>query len=256
VDKRNRSPNYPAMSLPAAIEKAAALYRTIQAHAAPREVIAKGMGYQSLNGASATMISALNKYGLLERVGDEMKVSERALRILHPHSPEERIQAIREAASDPALFVELAQRFPGTLPNEDLLRNYLVRNGFTQAASSSVILAYRETSELVEREERAHDSGAIHNAEAHMQASSSVQANANVIRKQQEIQDGMRLLGRFDFEGGRFVKIEAFGEIDTEEALDMIEEIISLKRKSLAREKAKSSQGILMGKEPEKNSGA
>ena len=89
-----------------------------------------------------------------------------------------------------------------------------------------------------------------------MQGTSNAQVSANVVRKCEENQEGMRLLGRFDFEGGRFVKIEAFGEIETEEALDMIEEIIALKRKSLAREKAKSSREALGGKELQKNSDA
>src|SRR5438445_9958319 len=116
MDKRHRSPNYPAISLPEAISKVTAVYQSLHTHGAPREVVAKGMGYNSLNGASATAISALHKYGLLERSGDEVKVSERALRILHPHSLTEKAQAIREAAREPQLFGELAERFPGRLP--------------------------------------------------------------------------------------------------------------------------------------------
>jgi hypothetical protein len=158
MEKRLRSPNYPALSLPDAIEKVTALYRAQHTHAAPREVVAKGIGYNSLNGASASAISALLKYGLLERIGDEGKVSERALRILHPHSPEERGTAIREAALEPPLFAELNQRFPGRVPNDELLRNYLIRNGFAPSAVTSVITSYRETSEMVEREGWAHDS--------------------------------------------------------------------------------------------------
>src|SRR5688500_10929914 len=107
MDKRIRSPNYPSLSLPAALEKVTILYRNQHTHSAPREVVAQGMGYNSLNGASATAISALHKYGLLERIGDEVKVSERALRILHPHTPDEKASAIQDAASQPQLFAEL-----------------------------------------------------------------------------------------------------------------------------------------------------
>src|SRR5262249_12421477 len=146
------------MSLPTAIEKTEVLYRNQHTHSAPREVAVKSMGYNSLNGASATAISALHKYGLLERIADEVKVSDRALQIFHPHSPEERAAAIRAAAAEPQLFAELAQRFPGQLPNAELLRNYLVRNGFSPAAAEHVISAYRETSEFVKREAGAYDS--------------------------------------------------------------------------------------------------
>src|SRR5208283_4724151 len=107
--------------------------------AAPREVVAKSMGYAGISGASSTAISALHKFGLLEKVGEELKVSDRAMRIIAPHSPEERGSAIQEAAFDPPLFSELLERFPGQLPNEDLLRNFLVRKGFAPAALSQVI---------------------------------------------------------------------------------------------------------------------
>lgn len=158
MDKRLRSPNYPALSLPDAIEKVTALYRLQHTHSAPREVAVKSMGYNSLNGASATAISALHKYGLLERIGDEVKISDRAMRILHPHSPEERAQAVNEAAYEPPLFAELRERFPGQMPSDDLLRNYLVRKGFAPGALTAVMSAYRETSEIAAREERLHDS--------------------------------------------------------------------------------------------------
>jgi hypothetical protein len=158
MEKRLRSPNYPALSLPDAIEKVEALYRAQHTHTAPREVAVKGMGYNSLNGASATAISALQKYGLLDRAGDGVRVSERALQILHPHSLEERSAAIQAAAGEPPLFAELNDRFPGRIPSDDLLRNYLLRNGFAPSAVTAVITSYRETSEMVEREGRTHDS--------------------------------------------------------------------------------------------------
>src|SRR3954465_13678137 len=120
MDKRIRSPNYPALSLPSAIEKVAALYRAQHTHAAPREIAARSMGYNSLNGASASAISAVHKYGLLAKVGEGLKVSDRALRILHPHSASEKAEAIREAAYEPTLFAELRDRFSGRMPSEDL----------------------------------------------------------------------------------------------------------------------------------------
>ena len=152
MEKRVRSPNYPALSLVEALDKVAGIYRQIHNHAGPREVIAKAMGYAGLNGASATAISALHKYGLLERSGEEIKVSDRAMRIMHPHAPAERAEAIRQAAFEPQLFAELNERFPDHMPNDELLRNYLVRKGFAPAALTAVISAYRDTSDMVERE--------------------------------------------------------------------------------------------------------
>src|SRR5690242_15075647 len=93
-EKRSRSPSYPAISLPDAVQRLRALYDNIHTHSAPRDVIARGMGYASLSGASASAISALVKYGLLDRSGEELRVSERGMAILHPHDPVERARAI------------------------------------------------------------------------------------------------------------------------------------------------------------------
>jgi hypothetical protein len=237
MEKRIRSPNYPAISLPEAVSRVTALYRSIHTHAAPREVVAKGMGYNTLNGASATAISALHKYGLLERVGDEIKVSERALRILHPHSPQEKADAIRAAAGEPVLFAELAERFPGTMPNEDLLRNYLLRQGFATGAVGFVIAAYRDTSDMVAAEGRGYDSAQSPPAQEPSMTPSASPSNQHLVANSLLIQGDGRQIGRYDFEEGGFVKITASPEIDTEEALSMVETIVQLKRKEIERRK-------------------
>jgi hypothetical protein len=240
MDKRVRSPNYPALSLPDALSKVAAVYRELHTHAAPREVVAKAMGYSGLSGASATSVSALHKYGLLEKAGnDEIRVSERAMSIMHPHSPEEKAKAVREAAVEPVLFAELSERFPGKIPNEELLRNYLVRKGFASSAVSSVILAFRETSEMVERE----NVGYAESEQPHEPTAMTTQAFAPVPRTQAtpfpaqpvEMTRGDRTVSRYDYEGGGYVRISVGGEIDTDEALDMVETLVSLKRAELKR---------------------
>jgi hypothetical protein len=243
MEKRIRSPNYPALSLPEAINRATALYRVQHTHAAPREVVARGMGYSTLNGASASAISALHKYGLLERAGDEIKISDRMMRILHPQSTDERGLAIHEAARSVQLFEELDERFPGRMPNDDLLRNYLVRKGFAPAAVSSVILAYRETSELVSREAGPHDSPEQAQEHADMMTAAAVSSAETARQSSPAIALGKgasdeRPIGRYDYEDGSYVRIVAGGDIDTEAALEMVETLIDLKRKELARRKS------------------
>jgi hypothetical protein len=239
MEKRVRSPNYPAFGLPEAVQKVANIYKEMHTHSGPREVIVKGMGYNSINGASATAVSALQKYGLLEKSGEGLRVSERALRILHPHSEAERRAAIREAAFDPPLFAELAEKFPGRMPNEELLRNYLIRAGFAPAAVSHVILAYRETSLYAEEHSGSYTSGSMSAQEAvPMQLSVaetpiqlpsyspaiSVQATA----KEREII-------KYSFEGGGFLKIIIDDETDPVEAFDMALTLIELKRAEVKR---------------------
>lgn len=236
MDKRIRSPNYPAISLPQALERVAVLYKNQHTHAAPREVVAKSLGYTSLSGPAASLISALHKYGLLERDGDGIKISERALKILHPHSDTEKQQALRDAANEPPLFVELNERFPGPIPNEELLRNYLVRKGFSPNAVTGVIRAYRETSEFVGRELGAYDS-----PETTTEGPTVMRTYAPIVSMSQaktptQKQGIERSVARYDLEGGKFIRISVGGDMDTEEVLEWAEELIRFKRKELERQ--------------------
>lgn len=233
MDKRIRSPNYPALSLPEALEKVAILYRNQHTHAAPREVAVKSMGYNTLNGASATAISALHKYGLLEKVGDEVKVGERALRIMHPNSPEERQEAIREAANEPALFVELNERFPGPMPSDEVLRNYLIRKGFAPAALSHVLLAYRKTSELARQEGAPYDSApSVEQEPAPMTPATAMQpARPQAPAIIPQTPENERRIGILDLGGGDYVKIMATVGVTDAEALEWAEEIVATQKR-------------------------
>src|SRR4051794_4310429 len=114
---RVRSPNFPVISLPQAIERIEAIYDKEQTLPATRETLAEHLGYSGLNGASIKMISALGKYGLLELVdGRGFRVSKLAMAILHPANDQERSDAVREAAHLPALFQKLTEQFEGGRP--------------------------------------------------------------------------------------------------------------------------------------------
>lgn len=148
--KRARSPNYPAISLPTAIQQLRLLFDRIHRHKAPKEATLKGLGYGGWNGASATALSAHTKYGVLDRLdGDDFKISDLGMRILFHKSPAEYTAALQEAAKGPPLFAELMEEFPETLPHEDILRPWLIRRGFAQSAVATVIDSYRETMEFV-----------------------------------------------------------------------------------------------------------
>ena len=65
----------------------------------------------------------------------------------------------------------------------------------------------------------------------------SPQSTHHFVQKSLLIQDDVRQIGRYDFEDGGFVKIVASPEIETEEALAMVETIVELKRKEIERRK-------------------
>jgi len=147
-----RSPNYPAISLPEAVKRAAMVYRQEQTLAADKEVIAKAIGYGSLNGGSTAVISALTKYGLLVPTGkgDQLRLSEEALDIIiHNTGEYERMKAVQKVALKPSLFSELYGAYKLNLPSDHSLRATLLKKGFNQKTVDGVIRSYRDTIEFV-----------------------------------------------------------------------------------------------------------
>jgi hypothetical protein len=158
MDKKSRSPRYPQISLREAIGKVKMVYEKEHTHKADRTVIATDMGYAGLNGASAAVIASLRQYGLLERSGDAMRVSEDATTILElPPGDEQRSLAIQKAAQMPPLFAELNDAFGSKLPSDENLRLYLVKAGFNRNAATNLIRTYRDTLSLVKEEVEGYD---------------------------------------------------------------------------------------------------
>ena len=154
---RVRSPNYPAIALPDAIQRIGKVFDAEQHIPAAKEVVAKDLGYGGLNGASMKIISALIKYGLLEETGDQLKVSERAIFILHPPDSETKGRAIFEAAFSPTLFSDFREQWGSSVPSDANMTHYLLRRNFAQSAIGRILGAYKETIELVARESQEHD---------------------------------------------------------------------------------------------------
>lgn len=149
--KTVRSPRYPSVSLPVAIERAAKIYKADHRNKIPKTVVAKHMGYGSLNGASLAVISALSKYGLLDGRHESMWVSDRAVEILvrEQHDPE-RLAALKAAARGPELFKEIDDAFPSKA-SDAAIRSFLItKQKFLPDSAEKLIRAYRETKDFVE----------------------------------------------------------------------------------------------------------
>jgi hypothetical protein len=142
-----RSPNYPALSLPTAIEMAEKLWKKEQRTAVSPEVAVKAFGFGALSGPARVVIGAMRKYGLLDKTAAGIKLSELALKILHPESLHARQEAIREAAMKPELFKELSQTHASA--SDDALKSYLInRKRFGDTGTKLLIAAFRDTMAL------------------------------------------------------------------------------------------------------------
>ncbi|MGI8707266.1 MAG: hypothetical protein ACR2LG_03545 [Actinomycetota bacterium] len=151
---KHRSPNYPAVSLPTAIDLVTKLHQKEKRAVVDPVLTVRAWGYTALSGLARSKLSALRKYGLIDDVGQGFRVSDRAMAILYPQSEDERQNSIHAAALAPELFSEMASHVGAS---DDNLAARLIRAGFTAAGARAAIASYRETMGLVSGEEAQYD---------------------------------------------------------------------------------------------------
>lgn len=149
---RTRSPAYPYIALPNALEKAAVLWRVEGRHAAAVNVAMQHWGYKEDSSTGYSCVAALKKFGLVdhEGMGDtrQVKLSDLALTILLDKDPDsdERRDALRTAALGPRIHAELWERYGTELPSDQSLKRYLVlERGFNEAAVDELLEEYKQT---------------------------------------------------------------------------------------------------------------
>lgn len=150
IARRQRSPNYPAISLREAIDKVRVIYSEQRKTAGSREDFARILGYNGLTGTSVKVVSALSKYGLLTGHGNNLRVSEIGEDLsVHRPGDVEYEEAVQLAADNPAFFKELNAAFPEGLPSEHTVRATLIKKGFADKAIQPALETYRDTQALI-----------------------------------------------------------------------------------------------------------
>ena len=149
---RTRSPAYPYIALPNALEKAAVLWQVEGRHAAAVNVAMQHWGYKEDSSTGYSCVAALKKFGLVdhEGMGDtrQVKLSDLALTILLDQDPDsdERRGALRAAALGPRIHTELWERYGTELPSDQSLKRYLVlERGFNEASVDELLDEYKQT---------------------------------------------------------------------------------------------------------------
>jgi hypothetical protein len=148
---RHRSPNYPAIALPEAIDRVAKFYAADRKAGAPLEAALKHMGFSGKHGKSMMVASALKKYGLVEDVAGRLVPTQRAVEILVLEKADpRRKQAIREAALNPDINRELFAQFSEDgFPSEESLAAELVAyKGFNPEAVNAYVKDFFVTMEF------------------------------------------------------------------------------------------------------------
>ncbi len=149
---RTRSPAYPYIALPNALEKAAVLWQVEGRHAAAVNVAMQHWGYKEDSSTGYSCVAALKKFGLVdhEGMGDtrQVKLSDLALTILLDKDPDsdERRGALRTAALGPRIHTELWERYGTELPSDQSLKRFLVlERAFNEASVDEFLDEYKQT---------------------------------------------------------------------------------------------------------------
>jgi hypothetical protein len=148
--RKERSPSFPFISLPKAVDRAQAFYDAHRRNGARLVTVAETWGYaQSSSGLQQT-VGALKSYGLLEDVGRgqdrRIQLTDLANRILHDTRPGAKEASIKEAALRPRLFAEYAEKWLPNRPSDNhCLSELHLDRGFTPAAAQTFLRAFDET---------------------------------------------------------------------------------------------------------------
>jgi hypothetical protein len=130
--KKDRSPNFPFISLEAAIERCKAFYEEERRGAAPVPRVAKHWKYSASSSGLIQTIAALKSYGLMVDEGSgaerKLRLTEMALRILLDNRPDstERVELIKRAALNPSVSSDVHGNWTDGLPSDDTLNHSLI----------------------------------------------------------------------------------------------------------------------------------
>jgi hypothetical protein len=122
---RQRSPNYPAVGLPYAVELVGRLIAKDGKAGAPLEAALKQMGFSGAHGTSKAVLSALRKFRLVDDQSGRIVPTTTAIDIVRfPAAHPRRVEAIRAAALSPTIYKEIVDRYSeaGELPSDASLK--------------------------------------------------------------------------------------------------------------------------------------
>lgn len=145
---KERSPRFPSDSLPDAVQRTEALYASAGRSPVTSEIAAQAIGYSGLSGASRSTLAAMAYYGLLQREGDNHRVSDLGLRLVRPIHAFDKLEAARIASARPPVFSQIAKEHDAC--SESVLASILLHKGFTDEGARRAARVYKENVRFLE----------------------------------------------------------------------------------------------------------
>lgn len=186
----HRSPNYPAINLETAINRARTIHQKEGRHPCAASVAMSHWGYKNPTSSNAQgSLSAVIKFGLLKNIGQgkgrQVQLTEEAIKILLDERPEslDRDKAIRSAALMPQIHKELWAKWGASLPSEPNMRTFLLmEKEFNSAIVDEFIKDYKATIAFAKLD-KSEESGRLPLDSTPVMVGSFVQWNSNGVEQ-------------------------------------------------------------------------
>lgn len=154
---RSRSPNYPVVGFPNALERAREFYNEYGKTTVPIVVAHEVWNYKLYSAYLKQIVAALKSFGLLDVVGvadkRELTITNEALRILDDAPDKQKI--INELVLKPQIYGELWEKYKDEgIPSDSILKTHLQwgGNNFNKKVVDSFINDFKESMALVKFE--------------------------------------------------------------------------------------------------------
>lgn len=150
VARRDRSPNFPAIGLGKALERAQQLYTRARRYDARIADAATAWGLAAKSSSTLQTAAALLAFGLAEDSGSgearKIKISDLGWRILEDQRPGVRGLGLAEAALKPKLIADYAESWKAGRPDDNFCVSELkIERGFTDEAAARFLKVFDET---------------------------------------------------------------------------------------------------------------
>jgi hypothetical protein len=149
----HRSPNYPYISLKRGIELVRKLFEADKRMKVPVSIAQTRWGLTETSSSGPQVVAALDSYGLIDIEGKQdnkkIGVSNLYLKYHYATSETERHEILVKCALLPPLYAKVWDEFNRQVPQDDLLKRYLVVDlNFNSESVNKFILRFKETIEF------------------------------------------------------------------------------------------------------------
>lgn len=145
--KKERSPNFPSITLTKAIERIRAIYDAAKRHETRMADLAAAMNSGVKSSGTLQTVAALVAYGLLDDSGSgesrKFKVTDLAFKALEDQRPGARELALAEAATKPKIIADYAELWADGRPSDPISISVLrIDGGFTEDGAKTFLRVF------------------------------------------------------------------------------------------------------------------